>query len=760
MGNRVYANVAVQPYTTKDVDIYGEAILTAIQYDMEKTPLLKVAALSDMRLLMRKQYDRGRVNKYIFGLPESTLNVIPNIRLILSLRIISALGVTMEDILWDTPKPKLVNGNDIINSSGKFTKASYVGVNGLYETHSAYLSGGGSSKSLAGVDGDPDIYYSIFGNSQFDPIDTHLIKKHVWTEVEHKHGHSHYDDEGHYSHTTYTYTYTYSYVTSTHTVPYSISLRNNHKYYIEQFTLASSPHETRYALADEEDIDNYEKIVNPFGDYYPVFPLKVDFKYWDDDSEDQAYKDHMEKSYGYYRLGKLEDLTKSFKDIKPAEEGSDDIDDVNLFNGISIYSKLDVENKFLYFFFLNAINSGLLALNRGDNPYSVSNQINVREYQFNYTLMFRDVIRTEVDNSPFITGINYDIEYTHSWEDNPKKDNLQWVAEPESDGGTTEKLKFVDGDNQWWSNNIYTITMKVNGAVREFIEVQGIQTMHKVRVADVEDPMYVEDIPSGQLEQDYYDYLDIEDKSETDVIPPPLTLIPLDQTIINNKTYFNKFSGKEARSLFLKSFHLVIYGSKVIHVHWTKELRIFVFTAINLAMIAYSIISLGAGLSAATVSQEAFKKFVFEKGKQYLLTKFAQKAFVEAFGEEKGQALFAVALLGYALKGVYDNRLNISTPKMTLILTKAVLTLYAIKQKYDFEIVQKELIEEEGKEEKEELLVSFLESPDEFLSRTTNGNLGDMAGAHLTPTDLIKVSKGIQIISPNIAFEDLTTGEE
>ena len=755
MGLREYVASAVQPIATENVDIYALALINARSVDADSTnPFLLNASLSDMVPLMQKQYDRASLGDYVYGLPDSAFLKVPTTAYAVYEYIRQQTGSSFDEI-------EIHGDNEVFDflhveelDKQLVSKAGFVGILGAFETHADYAAGqaqGISARSLESgaiiPPASPPMMVTYYDFDSYNTVDKrYRLKKYIWTQ--------HSSTSGDPPVTTYWYEYDEyeSWETVDPVVekiyapdPLGDEGVSPVKFLIVEFHLTNSPSIIRYATFKSDDII-FKVLREPYGDFYPILPVKQDFKYWDDDiTHTQTYIDSIRSMAKGYKIVDLKSVTKSFKDMY--EDPSEDaLDDVYLMNGTNVYSKDTEDNKYLFEFFKTTLESQFIHQAEHLHDYNKSNQINVLEGQFNSTLIFRKVEYTVINANPPIDGI---ITYDHSWISN----DSQLHVHPANNGEDKIKLVQVDGDNKRWSNDIYVLNKYVNGSLVEKVEVLGIQSLQRITIAESGNILVTEVMPNEEEETDYYEYLEIEDKTTTDKTMPALLTIPLDHTILRGTV--GRFNFRELRAIYIKSFHFMIYGSVTQHVHWSQELRETVLEIITLGAQIYALISLGAGVHAA-IAAETFMKLVVEQGMKFLLNAIAKSILKEVLGDAKGEAAYIIGSIAYGIYGELgadDFQWDASS---ILEISNAVLIAYVTIKQYQFntELAELKKESEEPEATEEEILISPTELASEFISRTTNGALVNMAGRHLIKSNLVKETQGNQY--PGFTQEEIS----
>jgi hypothetical protein len=761
MGTYTYVSVDSLPLTTEDSDIYVEAIVSAMENEAEPLPFLLLATLNDIRRIMSKQYAIAKEGGFSENLPTGSVSIFESAEKTVKIKLANSHGTVISNITINgSPTLRFLkrdlNSDDLAN----LVKAHYGGSAGLYFSEGDMNSSSTKTGKLVAI---PNATKTSPGSAYELKTAIHtdtLFRPYYEVDISLKKTHNTYDANGVILRTWYTYEYS-----RTVEVPLddfivtqaTEDLDRIENIIVVSYIINSDPQTGRHVILPSGSI-NLEPVTQDFGDYYPIFPIKVDFVFANTDPNTATAADiDLEYFYKKYSLGKLDYVIDGFKEVKDSSDRvfgdvgyEDNIDDIYLVNGINIYSNFSGDNKYVYTYFKNLSESfSLSGFSLTENQYTNYSQINIISGQFNYTMMFRGI--NIVDTNPTILDTDK-VTYEHSWVDNLLEPNVFLVKD-----ATTEDTVawFVKDANKFWSNNVYKVSKLVNGSEVASISIKGLQAIHRIYVLETDAIKISDLIPSGNLQDDYNAFNDLTDleKEEKDAVKlPKVMFIPLNQTFINNGVV--EFSNRELRGLFLRSFHYIIYGSQVNHVHWSRELRAFVLEAIALALTMYQIASLGAGIGAA-VAKKAVFKYLLKQGAVYLLKASAKAILVEVFGKSKGEAIFNVAAIAYSTQaGISSNTSFISD---SLNITMAVLNTKGV---FDHYKIQQELLD---REEVDTLDVSedigLLESPSDFLSRTTNGALKDMASKHLIQPDLIKTMNAQNTIYPNFRLDEFDQGE-
>ena len=695
MGIRVYADVFCIPLTDNPPDIYGDAVLSTVNdTSVDLTGALIFAATNDMIGIMRRQYKKADNGSYVFGLPEGFIGTIIN----------PDTSALLQTILGAQHPNTIITITDFkigtVDTLGSDEYAGYTAldfklnnsiVGGFYENYVNFLSDGGNANTHL-LAGNP----LAGNNNQATPsyYDVDSISGHGITYTTY-----HFDNNlGDYAPESFS---TFA--------PFNPPMVAGETYYTVKYK-TTNVNITYYAsiLATVGNGLLSNITIATFGDYYPIIPLKIDFQWWFDNT-DSAYVKNIRKFYKNYNLGKLDKLTDKL--IENSTEDNE-IDDVFIVNGVNVYSRTDYNNEYMYKFFLELLLNGLIQQSF-DNDYNLMNEFTVNELQYEQHILFRQVKRNTITPLPAVIT---SVTYSHFFDDLGTTANTFWV----DDGEHEPVEEFVAGEVQFFSDNKFHINKTVNGVLQEEIIVTGLQFFHIVNVADSGGKTVVVELIPNNSDNLLYDTWQTfineggvtEDYTGT---VPKIGTIPVIREVINSDTYTIKRSAR--RNILFSSFHFYFYGSITRYVHWTQDLRSFIFSAITLALQLYQMATLGINIGTA-IAKEALLGLVKQMGLSFLKSELFKIIVIKAVGNEE---LANLILTGFqtaqAIGANFDSNFNFNLSgglAETLIrLSNAVLKIKITKDSLEFQTKDKDdNIEEED--------VILLESVDEFKDRLTS----------------------------------------
>jgi hypothetical protein len=714
MSTREYVSYAAQPVSTEEVDIYALALLAAMKVNAnDNTPFLLNAALNDIIPIMRKQYEEAQIGWARYTLPNSVFLVPKSVDESILQDISEVTGAPISEIIIDPSTDYVfrpINDYAPVDAhhgsvlSIRLGLALFANHEGVYLTYDDYVAGYDPDNAYRcmeeGDSLDPSVskidYYSI--SDGYNPTyDIYQVHWYEWDEAGNFYT-DHYDPQ--------------------HPSDPSLAQTSEFRITIVEFTLTSSPYVRRFRVYRDDNYILFGASAFNYGSYYPIPTIKEDFTYWDDESKwDSSSINKFRRIINNYKFIDIGSVTGALKAMYEDSEDEDILDDAYVFNGVNLYSLDNMDNRYMFRFFADIAFQSEVFQSTALDDYSRSNQLSIVSDQFDITYMFRRCFHSIIDNNPDSNAV---ITYRHRWEDNPPSPNAVTV-EHEGSSSYYTSLQYIAGEHKDWSNNKLYIDKLADEVVIETIEIWGLQLVVRITIAANQHVKIADVIPSGALEADSVD---------TDTVP--LVLIPLDHEVLTGQGYYNY---KELRSLYTKSFNFIFFGSKVEHTHWTQDLRDIVVDFIKLGAELYSIISLGSNL-INIMSAHSFIDTVLAQGKKYLLQTITKIILQEVLGDELGSTVFTVGSISTSIFNTVtdvDFELNLTT---SLQITQAVLTAYTAIEGYkynkkiedfknqiesDLMDVQEEEQEEEKEEEKEEVTLNPVESPSEFLNRTTNG---------------------------------------
>jgi hypothetical protein len=709
MSTKEYVSYAAQPVSTEEVDIYALALLAAMKVNASSnTPFLLNAALNDIVPIMRRQYEEAQEGWVRYSLPSSVFLVPRSIDESILQDISEVTGASISEIIIDPSTDYVfrpVNDYAPIDAytgselSLRLGLALFANYEGVYLTYDDYVAGYDPDNAYRcmeeGDSLDPSVskidYYTMYSgySPTYDAYDLHWFE---WDETSNNYN-DHYDPQ--------------------HSTDPSLAQTSEFRITIVEFTLTSSPYVRRFRVYRDDNYILFGASAFNYGSYYPIPTIKEDFVYWDDESEwSSSSTNKFRRIINNYKFIDIGTVTGALKSMYENPE-DDVLDDAYVFNGVNLYSLDNMDNRYMFRFFADIASQSGIFQSEALDDYSKSNQLNIVSDQFDITYMFRRCFHSIINNNP---DPNAAITYRHRWEDNPSTPNAITIEHEGSDSYYTS-LQYIAGEHKDWSNNKFYIDKLADEVVIETIEIWGLQLVVRITIAENQHVKIADVIPSGTLEASSVD---------TDTVP--LVLIPLDHEILTGQGYYNF---KELRSIYTKSFNFIFFGSKVEYIHWTQDLRDIVVDFIKLGAELYSLVALGTNI-ISTINSYGFIETVLAQGKKYLLQAITKIILQEVLGDELGSTVFTVGSIGTSIFNTVtdvDFELNLTT---SLQITQAVLTAYTTIESYkynkkieDFKNqIESDLLgvqEKEEQEEKEEVILNPIESPSEFLNRTTNG---------------------------------------
>ena len=398
---------------------------------------------------------------------------------------------------------------------------------------------------------------------------------------------------------------------------------------------------------------------------YPIVQIRKDKK-WLEEYEPAVRVKQIERTFKKLRVGSLKKFIQRIN-----ESGSlDDITDMYITLGVSAYTRNRDDNKYLMLFWQYVVDNTVGVL-KTSNALDDINFISITEGRYNQYLSFRNV--EIVENSP-LDLMDKKIEYTHTWIQtladaevtppwmvsvvyNEESGMTQLVEVPPENDADSKRNKRID------KLNGYSLLLEAkdeNGVLIKSITVHGLQQNHEIRLPNSANSRWAEDLPNAEKEQWYWDKYDAEhlptvyDASGNKVDPPPYEgpqstpfTVPLLRTLIMDKT---KFRGLERENITGSSIFLQIYGAKVVHVAWWKEVLSFVLEAFSFFRVFFMIVTLGTFLFVE-LSMQAFITLAYKIGLDFLKGAII-KMLVKSIG--KTNTLIA-QLLFAAVTGHFDD---------------------------------------------------------------------------------------------------------
>jgi len=539
---------------------------------------------------------------------------------------------------------------------------------------------------------------------------------------------------------------------------------------------------------------------NPYGIYYPIVPIREDFKWWDDAPWTDFHIKNVKRFYDNYKLGKLTDTVKEIKaSIETAlaePDGKDVYDDIYLINGCDIYSSESDDNKYLFAHFLGILQN--VDISQDVSGGTINSWV-VKEGQYHHITLFTSISLTNLGEveAGIPGGVPKVWTYSHEWEDHDAVLNPIWDSSQDSDYTIT-----IDPSvsSRLVSKSIYTITEKINDEPTRRLAIHGLQGIHHVNVAASGSSsggiVVVDIIPSGEEEAllTTFDALNEQEKrdylaDEANATPANPFIIPLLEAVVNNDDPRLKFyPPRVKRDILFRSFHIVVYATVTAYVPWYKEAREFLWEALQFGLFVYGIGALGANIAlagstaskaalatgasseaAASAASSAMADAVFQYGLDALISETAKAFLRRTIGEKKTARLFAIVDIAKSLSGV-KNSLGTGTGiAISLVnLTSAVVNAIGLEKSIDIQNQFKDIDDVGGLESEKESLndlakkvkkyskevIVLNESPEEFLYRTTDLDTIKLAEATMDPSkknlDIFNVKGSIIPVDMNI----------